>query len=65
MAEPELELPEEMAGPGRLLEKRGRGHQVGFSSWAGKRAGRNSPQAFNSWAGKVVANNFDGRKPPT
>ena len=63
VAEPELEPPEEMAGPGRLLEKRGRSQQLGFSSWAGKRSGRNSPQAFNSWAGKVVVNNFGGREP--
>jgi len=35
----------------RLLNKRGRDRQLGFSSWAGKRGGRNS-QAFSSWAGK-------------
>merc|ERR1712215_519050 len=35
----------------RLLNKRGRERQLGFSSWAGKRGGRNQ-QAFSSWAGK-------------
>merc|ERR1712066_379155 len=35
----------------RLVDKRSRQRQAGFSSWAGKRGGRNT-QGFSSWAGK-------------
>merc|ERR1712062_570172 len=35
----------------RLVDKRSRQRQAGFSSWAGKRSGRQN-QGFSSWAGK-------------
>merc|ERR1712184_84118 len=35
----------------RLVDKRSRQRQAGFSSWAGKRGGRNM-QGFSAWAGK-------------